>query len=178
MNGNVLNNVSYTGIVSLSQYHGKSKVLIEKIENAGGMALFDFLAECIIGNFDSIKLERPTKIMLLKKYKNEITGLISYKSASDFIYMLNQPTKVYNPTGSAVCFSFIIPIEYLRTDFDAVGLYSSTAGTQDADKYSAVCSIPNFATTRFSSSSVLIVDWQLNIHNSPRSTTNEDIQRA
>jgi hypothetical protein len=92
--------------------------------------------------------------------------------------MLTPPTKVYNPTGSAVCFSFIVPIEYLRTDFDAVGLYSLTASTRDADKYSAVCSIPNFATTRFSSSSVLIVDWQLNIHNSPRSITNEDIQRA
>jgi hypothetical protein len=54
------------------------------------------------------------------------------------------------------------------TDFDAIGLYtSSITNITEANDFAAICNVSSEDqnTTTFSSSSALIIDWQLIISN-------------
>ena len=55
MKNTAINHINYTGIVTLSQYINGKKFLITQKHNAGAHMLFDFLADCLVGNFDLVK---------------------------------------------------------------------------------------------------------------------------
>ena len=78
--------VEYTGIVRLSQYTGGKKFTIAEMHNVGGKPLFDFLADCLIGDFDLAKLDRPTKILLLNI--DEERNIMAADNVN-FIYLLS-----------------------------------------------------------------------------------------
>jgi hypothetical protein len=162
-----INTLKYTGIVTLSQYIGKDKTVVKKIKNAGGAALFNFLADCIAGDFDIAKLTRPTRIMLLNADK-ELTNITP---VSGFIPILTSPEKVSSSTGTvgAVRYSFIIPREYFELNFNSIGLYSNVVSTDEADKFSAFAWV-DIASNSISKSSVLVVDWELMVTNAPNNT--------
>ena len=158
-----INSLGYTGIVTLSQYAGKTKKILKKIKNSGGASLFNFLSDCFTGDFSTAAVNRPTKIMLLQKHVDEE----SYDSASSFIYLLTKPEKIFNPNGgSTICYSFIIPREYLNNEFNCIGLYpdSAVATASDIDNYSAICEVDT-GDIPMSASTVLVVDWELTIAN-------------
>jgi hypothetical protein len=167
-----VNALNYTGIVTLSRYNGTKKIKIAQTHNTGKNSLFNFLADCLVGDFDTAKLDRPTKIMLLKKHKvtdsDGESTTDAYESASGFIYLLNKPEKVYNQSGSTVRYSFAISRDILEsTNFDnlGIGLYCNSATSLDIENFAAFCEI-DISVNDVSDSALLVVDWELNIHNS------------
>ena len=67
MKNTAINTLNYTGIVSLSQCIGNRKIKIAQMHNTGGASLFNFLANCLIGNFTTAKINYPTKIKLINR---------------------------------------------------------------------------------------------------------------
>lgn len=168
MIGKAINTLTYTGIVTLSQYRGHKKVKVAETHNTGKSRLFDFLSDCLAGNFDVATINRPTKIRLLK-YKTDADGepiKYSYESASpDFIYLTTTPKKTNNADKGSVTYSFIVSREHLiNGDFDGIGLY--TDSEYDIDNVAAFCEKPeSFSVNSLSASAVLVIDWMLNISN-------------
>lgn len=159
------NNIGYTGVVRLSQYTGSKKFTIAEIHNEGGKPLFDFLADCLIGNFAEASVNRPTKILLLNKDDN---GNYEQADGTSFIYLLTAPEKVYSEREGIVRYSFIIPQEYFAGGnsnsirFNAIGLYCDSADS--AEDFAACCRVDT-STWSISISSVLVLDWELHIAN-------------
>lgn len=167
MKNSAINNLTYTGIVTLSQYYGNKKVPIKQIKNSGGSSLFSFLSNCLIGDFTTAKFEMPTKIMLLRAEHGETPADTYYESASAFIYFLTKPEKINTEVNnsSTVCYSFVIPMDIItNTSFNSIGLYADMATELDAANFAAVCEIDDTSGMR-STSSALVIDWKLTIIN-------------
>ncbi len=177
MKNTAINTLGYTGIVTLSQYIGSQKIELARKHNSGGGPLFDFLADCLIGDFSRAKILRPTKIMLVKRTKNltprGTSSDYSYTSMSGFIYLLTKPEKIYNPTQSKVRYSFIIPKDQLEnmTDFEGlhIGLYTNavtTSESEDLKNYAALCELQSAdLSNSIRIGASLVVDWELIISN-------------
>ena len=163
VNGIAVNGLGYTGIVRISQCTGRKKVLVAEMHNEGGRPLFDFLADCLVDDFDIAKLNRPNKILLLKENDS---GELQRAGGTDFIYLLAKPEKVYSEENeSIVRYSFIIPQEYFNgTGFNAIGLYGRSASAADVERYAACCKVDT-SEWNLSISSVLVLDWELHISN-------------
>lgn len=169
MKNTAINSLNYTGIVTLSQVIGKKKIKIAQVHNSGSNSLFDFLAHCLTGDFDIAALERPTKIMLLEAEQREGTEeLLNVSPASGFIYLRSIPEKIYRENAAVVRYSFVIPRDMLESlDFNCLGLYSTLKSTDDYNEFAAFCYI-NVEKERMTSSSALLVDWELQISNSTK----------
>ena len=151
-------------------YTNNKKTKLAQVHNVGGNPLFNFLTDCLIGDFDVAKASRPTKIKLLKystdtnNPENSISGY-SFESASDFIYLQTKPEKVYASSNGAVVYSFIISRTMLeKTDFNGIGLYTDSATAEDLNNFAAFCPI-TVSKSSLSASAVLVVDWELIISN-------------
>ena len=170
MNMNAINNLKYTGIVTLSQYIKNKKIPIMRVHNSGGSCLFNFFTNCLAGDFESARASVPGKIMLLKRtiQQNDNTQLTVLEPASGFLSLLTTPTRKLSSSqgdASAVVYSFIVPRDVLEAaDFNGIGLYPMSALTSDYENYAAFAGI-SLGDTTFSTSSVLVVDWELSISN-------------
>ena len=161
--GIATNALGYTGIVTLSQYSGKKKRILTQAHNAGGRALFTYLASCLAGDFDTVNVNRPTKIMLLNC--DEQGSIVSKATNTSFITLLTKPELVYSAKEGIVRYSFVVPQDLLiGTTFNAIGLYPSSATEADIEDYAACCAI-TIDRNNMSLSSVLVVDWELHISN-------------
>ncbi len=118
-----LNPLRYTGIVSLSQYTDSEKILLSQLHNKGTNQLFDYFANCLVGNFEAAKTNSPTKIMLLKKSSDGKT----IEPASPFIYLRTLPEKIKEDASHihpAVRYSFVISQDVvINKNFNAIGLF-------------------------------------------------------
>lgn len=164
MKNMILNNLTYTGTVTLSQYKSGKKRVITKIKNSGGDALYNFFYSCFLGDFESAAKHRPCKIMLLKTDGNTPPNQI--EAASSFIYQTSVPVPTTNTTGGLgfkLRYSFLIPREYVDITFNAIGLYPNAASEADLMNYSAFCTLNFSNTATTSASSVLVIDWDLSI---------------
>ena len=161
MKNTAINTLGYTGTVTLSQYiNGKKRIICQE-HNRGNYPLFDFLADCLIGDFEVASLDRPNKIMLLRE--NEQHEL---EQASTFIYMLNKPEKtVTEGATSSVKYSFLIPNAMLKNTFSSIGLYNSRTTETDLEHYAAFCNVKDKIKQASSITSALVIDWELNISN-------------
>lgn len=161
-----LNTLEYSGIVTISQRIGNKKIEICKVHNTGGNSLFNFLTDCLVGDFDIAKLNQPKKIMLLRKVVDEV-NIISYEDISGFIGYISKPEKISSDKGSTVRYSFIVSkamVENVEdiTDKIGIGLYSES--TTDPENFAAYCEMP-FNKNEISNSAILVIDWDLNISN-------------
>lgn len=170
MKNTAINTLAYTGIVTLSQYIGSKKVELIKTHNKGGAPLFDFLADCLIGDFTIAIATRPVKIMVLRydTSNNETT----YTSASGFIYLLTKPEKLYTDTGTRrVRYSFIIPADRVEKlgNFEniGIGLYNTAASNPDRDAadFAAFCDLKDLPRQANLINASLVVDWELEFTN-------------
>ena len=157
------NVIGYTGIVTLSQYIRGKKFKVAEIHNAGGKPLFDYLADCLVGDFDIAKLDRPNKILLLNKDEND---KLTRAADTGFIGMLTKPERVLSNDEGIVRYSFTIPQDiFAGTNFNAVGLYAGSATSTDVENYAAYCYIGDGILNNVSLSAVLVLDWELHISN-------------
>ena len=174
MKNTAINSFGYTGTVTLSQYIGGKKVKLCQLHNTGKNALFNFISDCLVGDFDTAKMNRPTKIMLLQEKETIDTTTqvksIDYERKSGFIYQLSKPEKIYtaNPE-SVVCYSFIIPSDMFAAasiDFSHIGLYTNATIEAEFRQFAAIVDIRNqISQQAVSASSALLIDWELNISN-------------
>lgn len=161
--GSTVSTLGYTGIVTLSQYAGTRKTVLTRTHNEGGQALFNYLARCLQGDFSSVAVDRPAKIMLLNI---DADGNKTKAINSGFIYITAEPQLVYSTTESIVKYSFIIsPDMLIGTNFNAIGLYAASATESDLDNIAACCNVNFEQQDSLSLSSVLVVDWELHISN-------------
>ena len=161
-----INNLKYTGIVTLSQYIGQKKVKIAQVHNTGGDSLFNFFASSLIGDFTMAKALRPTKIMLLKQTNTPENPIYETTDNADFYYLLTRPEKITSAGLSRIKYSFLIPKQDVdRLDFEklCVGLYADAATTDEPGNYAAVCNLGLSKNNVVSAS--LVVDWELIISN-------------
>lgn len=169
MKGNAINTLIYTGIVTLSQYRCGKKIKVAQVHNTGGNPLFNFLADCLIGDFAIANISRPTKVMLLIK-TTEDDGSLSYSAKSGFIYLLSTPEKVYTTESTKVRYSFIIPKDnFMEIPTEAekelgLGLYADDATDENLEKFAAFCSLKDVKNLNAAANN-LVVDWDLVISN-------------
>ena len=177
MKNTAINTLSYTGIVTLSQYIGERKTQILQTHNRGGNSLFSFLADCLIGDFTLARATRPSKVMLLQcenpgAADNE-KEFKTHQHGGGFFWLITPPEKVEGSLGSRVRYSFVIPKEIVSnlSDFDNLylGLYSegASAGTgeskDDANNFAAICKLE--LAKNSTADAALVVDWELVISN-------------
>jgi hypothetical protein len=171
-----LNKLTYTGIVTLSQYIGAKKVKIAQFHNTGGSALFDFFIACLIEeNLDTLKSRRPKKVRLVQRYLNGETAEEGYfyRAASGFIFMR---TNGESKKPGQVRYQFTISRDQLDAVSDynnlGLGLYSQNATEEDVKNgnYLAFCML-NFSRNALANSA-LVVDWELTIANGGENATN------
>lgn len=175
MKNTVLNTLSYTGMVTLSQYNGKKKIKLAQINNTGGASLFEFLIDCFKGNFAEAKLLRPTKIKLVNREPAQDGGY-TFESVSGFIYARTEVQDESNfEEECRVVYSFMIPRDLLENVTNittlGLGLYSHSAQESDPENYAAFCALgDNLGIERGDiSNSSLVVDWELLITSGSRS---------
>lgn len=173
------NTLTYTGIVTLSQYIGTKKVKIAQFHNTGGASLFDFLADCLIGEeLETVRAKMPRKVRLLQRIPlgETIEAGYRYEAVSGFIFLLEQPKKIESATQSQVRYSFLIHRDMLETvtDYSTLGLGLYANNASDSEEYSDVENFTAFCMLNFSrnalASSSLVVDWDLIIANSGNPT--------
>lgn len=173
MKNTAINSLGYTGTVTLSQYFGQKKIKIAEIQNEGAYSLFSFLTDCLLGDFDLARVNRPTKIKLLKyipEKKDAAGNLVpeDYESRSPFLYIVNKPEKVDSKTSeskSTVRYSFTLPRDMLQNSFDSIGLYAHSADDSNLKNFAAVVKNIPLNMQSLSTSTALVVDWELNISN-------------
>lgn len=165
--GIIKNSLTYTGTVTLSQYIDSKKIKIAQTHNTGGSSLFNFLSNCLVGDFGIAKNTIPNKVMLLKK--TDTDGQESYTSASGVFYLYTNPEKVYKEEDSSVAvrYSFMISSDFIvGVDFNGIGLYTADTSdvTPDPNRFAAFAYIDT-SKINLSLSSALVVDWELYISN-------------
>ena len=179
MRNTAINTLAYTGIVTISQYRGAKKVRIAQMHNTGGMPLFDFLSDCLVGDFDTARAGRPAKIRLLKQKKvpDRDTFITQYEAVSPFIFLLTSPEKKQSSTQSYVRYTFMIPKNTLEEDlanYEDLGIGLYTLGTDN--NISSSDALENFAAfvelddnkavlINTLANTALVVDWELVISN-------------
>ena len=165
------NTLSYTGIVSLSQYVGNKKIKIAQIYNTGGSSLFEFLSNCLIGNFDQARINYPTKIKLLNREpQDDQDDTYNYSSVSGFIFMRNTSVPDVNSGKCQVRYSFMIPRDLLDNVTNlstlGLGLYAHGASESEPEKFTAFCALNSLDISRSElTNATLLVDWDLIISN-------------
>jgi hypothetical protein len=165
------NTINYSGIVTLSQYSGSKKIKIAQFHNEGGDTLFNFLADCLVGDFAIAKLTRPTKVMLIERTNpDEEFAVPEYGvpiGSGGFIYLLTKPEKIKTTYGeSRVRYSFIVQKEVINSiSFDNIylGLYTDEATLETPGNYAAICKLDLNKNNLVNAS--LVVDWELVISN-------------
>ena len=168
MKNTAINTLTYTGMVTLSQYIGNKKFKVATLHNEGGNSLFNFLADCLVGDFAIASANKPSKIMIVSRAVNG-SGGYTFTGVSGYIYLLTNPEKVYDVASDGlnckVRYSFIIPqdrIEGISLDGLGIGLYAYAE--EDPAAFAAYCpldiAVNNLVNT------ALVVDWELIISNS------------
>jgi hypothetical protein len=179
MKNSAINQLNYTGIVTLSQYKGSKKCTIARLHNEGRSSLFSFLADCLIGDFDLARTNRPAKIKLLKQKPDNTNG-VTYESRSTYIQYTGTPEKLLDVATNAciVKYNFVIPSDKVTSidfDFDHIGLYAQSTSNLDYEEFLAIVSLDDndaaIDKDGVSNSAALIIDWELHLTNTEKETT-------
>ena len=177
MRNTAINSLRYTGIVTVSQCIGSKKIELVKYNNTGSTTLFNFITDCLLGDFETAKANRPTKIMLLEYVQTDANNQQLeepyHKSKSGFIYLLNKPEKVYDDVNGIVRYSFKITRDMREgTSFDSIGLYANSTDDIHLENWAAMVhgvKLNGLGTSQ--TSSALIIDWELHITNNNPQTS-------
>lgn len=168
-----INNLTYTGVVTLSQYVGNKKIQIAKANNTGGTSLFKFLANCLVGDFTYAKASCPTKIKLLNRYVVE--NGFEYESFSGFIFKRGVEVIEDNVGECRVRYSFMIPRDLLENITSittlGLGLYANGVPESEPENFAAFCALGDAGlelTRAELTNASLLVDWELVISNKPQ----------
>lgn len=179
MKSKAINSMKYSGIVTISQSIKGKKIKLKQVHNEGTLTLFNFLADCLIGDFDIAKASQPTKIMLLeykdKDAKGSPLATPTYESKSGFLHLVNKPEKELKDNKSIVRYSFILSRDNLQgSNFNRIALYTnSVIKVEDCTNFAAICPA-TLDSQLIESATALIVDWELILSNKDEEVLTND----
>ena len=185
--------VGYSGKVIVTVVDDR-KVVSRKVgHNAGGQPLFQFLAQCLCGNYENTKPLQPLKIKLFyNNATNEndaITNIQNWvKSEGDFTSVVSASNFIFvnaagateeiadeegNKNGCKAILHFRVPFSFVtRTEINQICLYAQNAN--DDKKYSAYYlftdsknkeKLAPIKVNNQQASYNLIIEWELSIAN-------------
>ena len=184
--------VGYSGKVTVTVVDDR-KVVSRKVgHNAGGQPLFQFLAQCLCGNYENTKPLQPLKIRLFYNKATDTTAATtninnwvgsdsntSIEEASNFIFV-NAPSATEeiedeegNKNGYKAILHFRVPFSFVtRTEINQICLYAQNES--DPKIYSAyylftdstdVEKLAPIKVNNQQASYNLIIEWELSISN-------------
>ena len=184
--------VGYSGKVTVTVVDDR-KVVSRKVgHNAGGQPLFQFLAQCLCGNYENTKPLQPLKIRLFYNKATDTTAATtninnwvssdsntSIEEASNFIFV-NGPSateeiedKKGNKNGYKAIMHFRVPFSFVtRTEINQICLYAQNEN--DPKIYSAYYlftdsknkeKLAPIKVNNQQASYNLIIEWELSISN-------------
>ena len=183
--------VGYSGKVTVTVVDDR-KVVSRKVgHNAGGQPLFQFLAQCLCGNYENTKPLQPLKIKLFYNKATDTTAATtninnwvgsdsntSIEEASNFIFV-NAPSVTKeiedekgNKNGYKAILHFRVPFSFVtRTEINQICLYAQDES--DPKRYSAYYLFKDSKDEKLAPIKVnnqqasynLIIEWELSIAN-------------
>ena len=184
--------VGYSGKVTVTVVDDR-KVVSRKVgHNAGGQPLFQFLAQCLCGNYENTKPLQPLKIRLFYNKATDTTAATtninnwvgsdsntSIEEASNFIFV-NAPSATEeiedeegNKNGYKAILHFRVPFSFVtHNEINQICLYAQNES--DPKRYSAYylftdsADVEKLAPIKVNNQQTsynLIIEWELNISN-------------
>ena len=160
------NGISYHGEVSISVMDGKRK-LCAVTHNNGRKGLFNFLSNCLLGNFIAAKSSYPSKIACFGTVTDTDTTLVRLSS---FIrYDSSRWETKETSTGSSIYFHFRIPYMALKPGtISKLRLYTNDVSGEDVEE--DICAEINLEDTKYitvpdttDGNFTIIVDWKITL---------------
>ena len=160
------NDISYHGEVSISVMDGKRK-LCAVTHNNGRKGLFNFLSNCLLGNFIAAKSSYPSKIACFGTVAG--TDAMPVRLSSFIRYDSSRWETKETSTGSSIYFHFRIPYSALKpgTIFK-LRLYTNDVSGEDVEE--DICAEINLEDTKYitvpdttDGNFTIIVDWKITL---------------
>ena len=160
------NGINYHGEVSISVMDGKRK-LCAVTHNNGRKGLFNFLSNCLLGNFIAAKSSYPSKIACFGTVTDTDTTLVRLSS---FIrYDSSRWETKETSTGSSIYFHFRIPYSALKQGtISKLRLYTNEVSGEDVEE--DICAEINLEDTKYitvpdttDGNFTVIVDWKMTL---------------
>lgn len=172
--------LGYEGKVTLTLKSNNRVIQTKTYTNAGTAQLFKFLGYCLLGAYEEARGLLPTKIMLLRNSSNGI----NYTSASvnpraveprsEFRGRSQIPLIVSDSIEKQVkvIYSFEVPKSAIGGKFNQIALYGADVPKDEEENFSAFYflvddygAIAELDPSLWSDTTVLLIDWELNISN-------------
>lgn len=158
------NGINYHGEVSISVMDGKRK-LCAVTHNNGGKGLFNFLSNCLLGNFVAAKSSYPSKIACFGTVTDTDTKPV--KLSSFIRYDSSRWEAKETSTGSSIYFHFRIPYSALKPGtISELRLYTNEVSGEGVEE--DICAkinlkdsitVPDTTDGNFT----VIVDWKMTL---------------
>lgn len=159
------NGINYRGEVSISVMDGKRK-LCTVTHNNGRKGLFNFLSNCLLGNFAAAKSSYPSKIACFEKVTD--TDTTPVRLSSFVRYDSSRWEVKETSTGSSIYFHFRIPYAALKPGtISILRLYTNEVSGENAEE--DICAeidlkekyitVPDTTDGNFT----IIVDWKMTL---------------
>ena len=160
------NDISYHGEVSISVMDGKRK-LCAVTHNNGRKGLFNFLSNCLLGNFIAAKSSYPSKIACFGTVAG--TDAMPVRLSSFIRYDSSRWETKETSTGSSIYFHFRIPYMALKPGtISKLRLYTNDVSGEDVEE--DICAEINLEDTKYitvpdttDGNFTIIVDWKITL---------------
>ena len=160
------NGISYHGEVSISVMDGKRK-LCAVTHNNGRKGLFNFLSNCLLGNFIAAKSSYPSKIACFGTVAG--TDAMPVRLSSFIRYDSSRWETKETSTGSSIYFHFRIPYMALKPGtISKLRLYTNDVSGEDVEE--DICAEINLEDTKYitvpdttDGNFTIIVDWKITL---------------
>ena len=151
--------VAYRGDVVVSLMRGNKVYKTIKSHNEGGYPLFNFLANCLIGNFSNVDQPRNIRVGNLSDdtFTSSVVSAIPYS---------NVRIEQTEQSSATVVYTFIIPFADIVIDdsINCIRLYSSRYSGKDAVANYSASFVPDKPVT-LDRDSNLKIEWYMTINN-------------
>lgn len=176
--------LNYEGKVTLTLKSDNHILSKRTYKNSGTAQLFKFLGYCLIGRYRDAEELIPAKIALLYNVASTPTSADpeNVTEQSAFIGLRQQPSilSTSSPAEVKVTYSFEVPRSAVFGNFNQVALYGSGVDTSDMKNFSAYYYLTDGSTDEFdvqivnqwSTTTVLLIDWELSLSNKNTDTNN------
>ena len=160
------NGINYRGEVSISVMDGKRK-LCAVTHNNGRKGLFNFLSNCLLGNFIAAKSSYPSKIACFGTVAG--TDAMPVRLSSFIRYDSSRWETKETSTGSSIYFHFRIPYMALKPGtISKLRLYTNDVSGEDVEE--DICAEINLEDTKYitvpdttDGNFTVIVDWKMTL---------------
>ena len=160
------NGINYRGEVSISVMDGKRK-LCAVTHNNGRKGLFNFLSNCLLGNFIAAKSSYPSKIACFGTVAG--TDAMPVRLSSFIRYDSSRWETKETSTGSSIYFHFRIPYMALKPGtISKLRLYTNDVSGEDVEE--DICAEINLEDTKYitvpdttDGNFTIIVDWKITL---------------